>query len=307
MTVGDWEQFEDWCTAAGQPALPTTWAAVQEFLADVPGAPSTVRRRLGAIRARHATARAALSGAPTPAPVPTPWHTPGELIDPDVEDGPRWLDLGEALHQLPVHGHPHGVTARRDAVVLVLAARGWSRRRITALVPDRVYTEPVTGIDQVDVPMTNHGLTCPSCALTRWLRVLATEYDTSGPVEDSVERLVDAHPVDVRVHDCATPVPQAWRQAPHLLPVVDRYGRIEHGSVIPLRRVTAITGTRQRPDTPIAQGRSRPVRTHPARPAPTPAERARQIHEIDEALDTLDAAIADADRHWHVILSRLEQ
>lgn len=307
MTAGDWEQFEDWCAATGQPALPTTWPVVQEFLQDVPGAPSTLRRRLGTIRARHAAARAQLADAPPPAPVPTPWHPPGQLIDPDAEDGPRWLGLAEALHQLPVHGHPHGVTARRDAVVLVVAARGWSRRQITDLVPGQVYTEPVTGIDDIDVPMTNHGLTCPSCAITRWLRVLAAWHDASGPAGESVEQLVDQHPTDVRVHDCATPVPEAWRSAPHLLPVVDRYGHLEHDTRIPVRRVTTITGTRQQPDVPMGQVHSRPARSGPARPVPTLVERVRQIHDLDDALDDLDAAIADADRRFSDILARLKQ
>lgn len=72
------------------------------------------------------------------------------------------------------------VTARRDAVVLVVAARGWSCPADHRPHPRPGYTEPVTGTDEVGVPMTSHGLTCPSCALTRWLRVLTADNDTSG-------------------------------------------------------------------------------------------------------------------------------
>jgi len=45
----------------------------------------------------------------------------------------------------------------------------------------------------------------------------------------------------------------------------------------------------------------------PSRLAPSLAEWVVQIHEIDDALDHLDAAIAPADWHWHHILARLEQ
>jgi len=309
VTAGDWEVFEDWCTATGRPALPTTWATVQNFLADVPSAATTTCRRLGAIRAHHRQARAELAGAPPRAPTPTPWHPPGEPVDPQpgdgAEDGPRWWDLGDALHHLPVHGYPHGVVARRDAVVLVLAARGWTRRRITALTPDQVRIEPVPGIDQVDLPMTSHGLTCPSCTLTRWLRVLATWYDTSGPAEDSTALIADAHPADVRLHDCATPVPHAWQLAPYLLPVIDRYGRIALGTRIPLRRVTTIVHARQRPSTSHESGYPQPAAA-PARPAPSPAERIRKLRDIDEVLDRLDVAILDANQRWHDTVRALE-
>ena len=313
MTVDDWVVFEDWCTAMGRSALPTTWSTVQEFLVDVPCAPSTTVRRLGAIRGRHISARAQLVDAPPPAPTPTVWRPPGEPVDPADEDGPRWWGLAEALHHLPVHGYPHGLLGRRDALVLVVAARGWSRQRITDLRPAQVRTEPVPGIDDIDVPMSNHGLTCPSCAITRWLRVLAAWYDTSGPSADSVAQVVDDQPLDVRVHDCAVPVPGGWRGAPYLLPSIDRYGHVEHGTQIPSRRVTAIVSSRQRPTTdghhpgqPVTPVRFPAIAEAPARPAPTPAQRAGKLREIDDVLDDLDTAMADAQERWEQILRRID-
>ena len=317
MTRGDWEQFEDWCAATGHVALPTTWQTVQDYLQHAPVAASTWARRLGAIRARHEHARAQLAGAPPRQPAPRPWRTPGDLIDPtaaganDDETGtvsgaPRWLDLPEALHHLPVHGFPHGVTARRDALVLVLAARGWSRRQITGLTVDQIRTEPVPAIDGIDVPMTNHGLTCPSCALTRWLRVLAAVYAELDGMWEPIADVVDHAPADARTHDCGRPVPAGWARAGHVLPVIDRAGRVDLGTVIPARRVSAIVSTSQRPPQAIAFHAGDGLATVQPRPAgwrpPTPADRARQLHDIDKALDNLDDAIGAADQRFARIM-----
>ena len=162
VTQADWEQFEDWCAATGHPALPTTWATVQSYLNDVPSAESTTARKLATIRSRHAQARAELTNAPPQPPAQTPWRTPGDPIDPSAAaaggaDVSRWVDLGEALHHLPVHGFPHAVTARRDAVVLVLAAQGRTRRQIAHLGVGQVRTEPVPGIEDADLPVPCHG------------------------------------------------------------------------------------------------------------------------------------------------------
>lgn len=104
MTVDDWELFEDWCAATGHVALPTTWDTVGAFIEETQAAPSVVVRRLGAIRAQHERARREVAGAPPRVPALTPWRMPGELIDPADPDGPRWLSLPEALHQLSVYG-----------------------------------------------------------------------------------------------------------------------------------------------------------------------------------------------------------
>lgn len=315
MTRGDWEQFEDWCAATGHVALPTTWQTVQSYLEAAPVAALTRTRRLGAIRARHEHARAELVDAPTRQAPPKPWRPPGELVDPTADeengagaagDAPRWLDLGEALHHLPVHGFPHGVTVRRDALVLVLAARGWSRRQITGLTVDQIRTEPVPAIDNTDLPMTNHGLTCPSCALTRWLRVLAAVYAELDGEWEPVADVVDRAPADVRAHDCARPIPSGWTRTRHILPVIDRAGRVDIGTVIPTRRVSAIISSRQRPPQAIAFHDGDGLATVQPRPAgwrpPTPADRAKQLHDIDKALDNLDDAIGAADQRFARIM-----
>lgn len=306
MAVSDWELFEDWCAAAGHVAMPATWDTVAEFLAETQGAPSTITRRLGAIRARHERARRELVGAPARQPVPTPWRTPGEPIDRDELDGPRWLSLRETLHQLPVYGWPHAVTARRDAVVLALAERGWRRRQISALRPSQITLEPVPAVDGVDLAMTNHGLTCPSCALTRWLRVLAATYEQSDGAWEPVATVVEDQPVDVRQHECGVPVGSGWGRAPWVLPSIDGHGRIDLGSQLPVRRVSAILAARQRPEKPssIPQPAPGPA-ARPSRPVPTLLERAATLHAIDDVLDDLDDAIDATGQRWEEIMSRL--
>jgi len=309
VTASDWELFQDWCDATGNVALPTTWETVTAFLEDTQAAPSTAVRRLGAIRARHERARRDLVGAPPRPPVPVPWRTPGDPVDPDRQDGPRWLDLAEALHQVPVYGWPHAVTGRRDALVLVLAAYGWHRHQIVSLTPAQVTLEPVPAIDGVDLPMTNHGLTCPSCVLTRWLRVLSSIYATGDPNTDLIAHLVEDQPADVRVHECGRTVPAGWRAPPWILPSIDGHGRIDLGTQIPIRRVSAILANRQKPFGVIASAPTDAQHRSPntrRTAAPSLAERAAAAHAIDAALDDLDAALRDAEKRWRNILASIE-
>lgn len=302
MTAEDWDLFEDWCAATGQVALPTTWAAVQAFVDEVQAAPAVLVRRLGAIRARHEHARQDLRGAPPRQPAPIPWRTPGELVDPAQPGGPRWLPLPEALHLLPVYGWPHALSARRDALILTVAARGWSRRQITELGPEQLRLEPVPAIDGVDVPMTNHGLTCPSCALTRWLRVLAACYAYVDGAWEPVATVVEDQPGDVHRHDCGLPHPRGWERAPWVLPSIDGHGRIQLGSQLPARRVSAVLADRQQP--PEATATAEPaIRATPPRQPPSLAERAATAHAIDDILDDLDVAIDQAIAHSNTLLT----
>lgn len=306
MTAGDWDLFEDWCAAVGRVALPTTWETVQAFLEDTQAAPSVVVRRLGSIRTRHDHARRELLGGPPRQPVPTPWRMPDDLVDETDPDGPRWLGLGEALHQLPVYGWPHAVTARRDAVVLALAERGWSRRQVVTLRPSQISLEPVPAVNGVDLPMTNHGLTCPSCALTRWMRVLSATYDQADGAWEPVATVVEEQPADVRLHDCAIPVRTGWGRAPWVLPSVDGHGRIDIGSQLPVRRVSAIVATRQQPEEPSDGPQlASASESHSSRPVPTFSERAATLHAIDDVLDDLDEAIDATDQRWEAIMARL--
>ncbi|TWE07429.1 hypothetical protein [Rudaeicoccus suwonensis] len=325
VTATDWDVFADWCTATGHPTLPTTWDTVEAFLDEVPAAPTTVVRRLGAIRARHDHARTELIGAP-PRPLQgRPWRTPGTLITPQqleqdidsdggdaegVGEGPCWLELGEALHQLPVHGWPHAVTARRDAVVLILAACGWSRRQITTLVPAQVRLEPVPAIDGVDVPMSNHGLTCPSCAITRWLRVLSAIHAYPAADSDLVTTVVEHQPADVRQHECGDPVPAGWEHARWVLPSIDAHGRVGIGSVIPWRRASAILADRQHPAPRLEVSAGIQIRREGAAAVvvpPSMTERAATAHAIDDILDDLDNAIDAIIRRYADTLAAIDE
>ncbi len=52
----DWRRFTSWCTAHDVDALPATPHTVALFLADLPGRPSTLRRKLAAIAVMHRAA-----------------------------------------------------------------------------------------------------------------------------------------------------------------------------------------------------------------------------------------------------------
>src|SRR5664279_1716511 len=54
--TADWALFTDWCAATGTVALPADPHTVLAFLADCPGAPASLRRRVAAIDHHHAGA-----------------------------------------------------------------------------------------------------------------------------------------------------------------------------------------------------------------------------------------------------------
>lgn len=281
MTNRDWELWTWWATAHTLPVIPAGWQDLHQFLTEVPCAPSTATRRISAIRAAHLRARARITGQPPPAPAP-----------------PVGPPLGAVLHQIPVFGHPHGVRGRRDAFIVLAASLGHTTTQIQALTPSEVATLPgpelsghVLGYD------AGHGLGCPACALTRWLRaVSAWHAELWEPQWRALELLVEDQPVDPRMHDCTLLVEDGWQHSPTLVPPIDRDGRPDLRYPLTTRAITHILREhRHRPNAssgtpdPAARGARG---DGPARPASTPRERREQLHAIDQALDRLDALLA---------------
>lgn len=284
MTSRDWELWTWWATARAVPVVPARWEDLHQFLTQVPCAPSTATRRISAIRAAHHRERARITGEPVPAPAPRP--------------GPP---LGQVLQQIPVFGHPHGVRGRRDALIVLAASLGYTTTSIQALVPADVATLPGPAIGGTVLGYdAGHGLGCPACALTRWLRaVSAWRAELWEPQWRALELLVEDQPVDPRGHDCTLLVDDGWHHCPTLIPPIDRDGRPDLRYPLTTRAISAILREHRHhanaspgtPATPCPAARS-DGGPGPAPPVSTPGQRREQLHAIDDALDRLDALLA---------------
>ena len=199
------------------------------------------------------------------------------------------------LHHIPVYGFPHGFRGRRDALVIVATSIGITPAQVVALRPADVATCPWPAIGGQDLDYDpNHGLRCPACALTRWLRALAS-WDTQLHHAQwrALKLLLEGDPVNARVHDCATEVPNEWRHAPVLVPPIDRAGTPDLRHPVSTRTITTILRDRLEPPAPswvlTTRAPERHMSNTPAKPAPTPRDRYDELHAIDDALDRLDA------------------
>jgi integrase len=195
----DWAQFTGWCAAAGEAPLPADVTTVRRFLADLSaqvtqdGAwcyqPATMRRRLAGIAAAH---REAGESSPTRDPAVTrvmvgierERRTPPRRARPLLTE-----DIRAILAGMTYRSWPAGVTAARDAFVLLAGFAGALRRaELTALSTDDVALHPHDGLhvsirtsktDQtgkgalVALPYGEHPGTCPVCAYLRWASLLA--------------------------------------------------------------------------------------------------------------------------------------
>jgi integrase len=196
----DWAAFTGWCRTAGATPLPASPATVRRFLADLSaqvtqdGAwcyqPATLRRRLAGIAAAH---REAGEASPTRDPAVTRVMVG---IERERRAPPRRArpllteDIRAILAGMTYRSWPAGVTAARDAFVLLAGFAGALRRaELTALSTDDVVLHPHDGLhvsirtsktDQtgrgalVALPYGEHAGTCPVCAYLRWTSLLAT-------------------------------------------------------------------------------------------------------------------------------------
>lgn len=273
-----WALFRDWCAAAERPSLPTTAAVIAEFMAEVPAAASTQRKRVQAISRTHAAA-----GLPLALPVPavqSPWRV-----------GRGWLDVTEALCRVPVSAWPMGLAGSRDAYLLVLIGQqGLSREaaRAVGVADIRQDREGTWSILGEQVPCLPDADGCPSCAVARWMEVLG-RWDGWGKwaVRDY---LVEAR--DPEDHLCLEASTHAELLVNTLLPGIDRYGWLADWSPISTRSISAILAYRQ----DAAQWPSVPARSpsRMLRDEPRGDYQRESMQDLAELLDEVDVRAAAA-------------
>jgi hypothetical protein len=228
----DWELFADWCSAAEMVALPASPETVNEFVRSTPARASTVRRRLRAIRHVHQNARQQL-------PIELPARST------TIRVGEGWVPIARALAQLPTLRFPVGLRGRRDGWLLVLiGVLGMSRREALAVRTHQIQLSPDIQIAGRTVPRTDSAAECPSCAVTRWLRVVRP---AAAGFRATVKEILDPAGVDDTAHDCAVELDGSWRTVRALAISIDRNGWVSAGHPISLTAVSAIMTARQRP------------------------------------------------------------
>ena len=276
----DWQLWVDWCTATDRDPRETRGEALAVFVGDLPATTAVQDRRLRNIH------RAA---GHTPAGFPRPTTTVPRRL------GPPWLSYPDALWALRHEWFPEGIAARRDALILVLAAYGFTRRRIRRLQPHVVEAFPDLVLDGLSLPSHPNPALCGQCALTRWLAVLDAYRHRSG--RDIEDLLTDARAYLRPRHDCHDLLGDGWRTSPWLIPAIDKHGAIAPSQPITGRALTAILTRRFTP------GPTEPV---PALPVeiplreighrPTPEEQdhiARLYDRVEDGADALNARIQE--------------
>lgn len=289
----EWALFCDYTAAVGQPALPTTLAALTGFLTQVPARAGTRGRRVAAIAAAHRHA-GYLFEHPTPA---RPADQPGG-DQPNTDPDP-----GQMIAACPTRGWPHGFTGRRDGFLIVLTrVLGHTHTHARRIQPADLSTSTDHRGDGAGVgwrvagrvvPASADPRTCPSCAVTRWLEILGI---ADGLGRGSARmHLATAHaPTPRGTHRHTVAGPPRWRQAAQLLPAIDRHGWIDDYQPLSTRAIhTRLTLAGNRALDPEPGHAGTHTRPHPE-PA-QPARRTRPAATLDEALTILDQVAHDAD------------
>ena len=281
----DWRLWVDWCIATDRDPGEMKGEALAAFVGDLPATTAVQDRRLRNIH------RAA---GHTPAGLPRPTtRVPARL-------GPPWLSYPDALTALRHEWFPEGVAARRDALILVLGAYGFTRRRIRRLHPHVVEGFPDFVVDGLALPRHAHPALCARCTLTRWLAVLDAYRHRSG--RDIEDLLTDARTYARPRHDCHDFLGDGWQTSPWLIPAIDKHGAIAPGQPITGRAITAIL-TRRFALGPTESVLTMPVETttREARHHPTPEEQDRiaQLYDrISAETDSLNARIEALLADW---------
>jgi hypothetical protein len=273
-----WVLFQDWCTAAGLPALPTTAEVIARFFEEVPAAPATRAKRVQAIRRVHRQAGEALA---LPVTVPgSPWR-----------EGDGWLELTATLTHCPVYGWPSGLAGRRDAYLAVLAGACSLTReqaRTTAVADigrDRQGNWSVRGIP---VTRTEDPDGCPACALARWLQVMILWKERGRATVCTW--LADHCPDGTHVCRKAFEHPGLPPETV-LLPAIDKHGWLADWEPLSVRTVSAILAYRQDasrhsiPETDMRPEREGQIREDYQRAS---------LDELAGILDLLDAKATEA-------------
>lgn len=220
----DWGLFQDWCTATDRTVNAADAADLAAFITELPAKPAILHRRL-----QHIQTRLGLIPAGLPRPV---------VVAP-ARPGPPWPSYTDALAALRHEWYPDGIAARRDALILVLTAHGFTRNRIRRLQPSDITTFPAPVVDGLDLPEHPNPALCARCALTRWLAILDAYRDRAR--RDIEEFLTDARNATARArHDCRDHLGDGWNSAPAIIPAIDRHGAIAPTSPVTGRALTGI-------------------------------------------------------------------
>lgn len=138
-----WRLFTDWCTAHDRPSLPASPQLLARFLSAHPAGTATQRRRISVINAAHHRHG-----------FPPPGRSDSIRAALNATRRARLDNLaartGEVISRLPETGWPAGLFARRDAMILTLAATGLTYTQIAALRICDVTADPVADALHVD-------------------------------------------------------------------------------------------------------------------------------------------------------------
>ncbi|MYV32013.1 recombinase [Rhodococcus sp. DSM 6344] len=138
-----WRLFADWCAAHDQLSLPASSELLARFLSAHLAGTATQRRRISVIDTVHHRHG-----------FPAPGRSEDIRAALDETRRARRGDLaaraGEVISRLPETGWPAGLFARRDAMILTLAATGLTYTQITVLRICDVTADPVTDALHVD-------------------------------------------------------------------------------------------------------------------------------------------------------------
>lgn len=245
----DWERFTAWCAAMDHPVLPSTPAAVLEFLDDHPAPAGSTRRLLAAIAHVHhrfghhsPTADPSVRGR-THSDTLIARQAAGPTVPPERVD--------RLIRAIPVTGWPTGLFGRRDRLLLLLRFRaGLTIHALTELGSDALAVRPapdggpghlLVTVDSaqpsVQLAGTDEPSTCPACCWVLWHDVLA-HLDMS---RWSLQRMLRRPITDPTEHHCRrTLTPIAEPRA--VLPPLDRWGAspVDVGTSLSRRSIPTI-------------------------------------------------------------------
>lgn len=228
--AADWALYADWCSATGRTPGETGWADLAAFLTEVPATVLVQQRRT-----RHLRPLLGLGTGGLPRPT----------VRLRSRIGSPWATYPDALAAVRHEWWPEGVAARRDALIIVLIARGVSRARISRLRPSDVTAFQEFAVDDLVLDGHSDPVLCPRCALVRWLQILYAYRDRSG---HDIEELLTTARVHAKArHDCLEDVGEGWHTVPRLLPAIDQHGALHLGPPLTPRALTGILARRFTP------------------------------------------------------------
>lgn len=240
--VSDWRRFQSWCTAHGHPSLPAHPLTVAAYLTDASEirdqagrreyAPATLARWVAAIGHRHRAAGYPAPGATevvaaTLSGIRRHYAVAGER--PRKQVAPLLVDDVVAIvdaGRRQAGGWAAQLLERRDSALLLMGFAGAFRRsELVGLQIGDVTRHRHDGLHvrlrRTKTDQDGHGVTralprttsyasCPPCAYTRWLQVVAA-FDSGG--RPGVIRLLRTAP-EWEAHLCQGTLPAPTLHVP---------------------------------------------------------------------------------------------